>query len=144
MPVVGTEDGPRRRVLESLYGEALLLSDETHGYFESAGMAAREALEAPDRLRFACEALKATTRLAQVIAWLGAQRAASPSRAAPLAASEPSETAILGALPSPARRLVLAGIDLHERAVRLAAGEGAQLASVGPARALLQRLDRAF
>ncbi len=51
---------------------------------------------------------------------------------------------MLGAMPTAARRLILAGIDLHERVGRLAAGIEAPVAAASPARALLQRLERAF
>lgn len=123
MPVVVTDHSLPRRVLESLHGEALRLSEETRRYLEGEGGATRDALGPRERVRFACEALKATTRLARVIAWLHRRRAASSS---PLAACEPSETAVLDELPAPARRLILAGIDLHARAGRLAQGDGAR------------------
>ena len=56
------------RVAEQLYTEALLLADETHAYYDAVGRAERDRLEPKARVLFACEALKATTRLMHVIA----------------------------------------------------------------------------
>lgn len=141
------------RVAETLYAEALLLADETHAYYDAIGRAERETLEPRARVQFACEALKATTRLMHVIAWLATRRAiangelaegdpGSPERR--LGESAPSDTEILGMMPTAARRLILAGIDLHERVGRLASGIEAPITMASPARALLQRLERAF
>ena len=141
------------RLAETLYTEALLLADETHAYYDLAGRAEREKLEPRERVQFACEALKATTRLMHVIAWLATRRAIatgelpegdprSPERR--LGESTPSDASILGLMPTAARRLILAGIDLHERVGRVAAGIEAPIASASPARALLQRLERSF
>jgi hypothetical protein len=47
-------------------------------------------------------------------------------------------------MPTAARRLIMAGIDLHERVGRIAAGIEGPIALASPARALLQRLERAF
>jgi regulator of CtrA degradation len=141
------------RVAETLYTEALLLADETHAYYDMAGRAERARLEPRERVQFACEALKATTRLMHVIAWLATRRAIaagelaegdprSPERK--LGESAPSDTRVLGAMPTSARRLILAGIDLHERVGRVAAGIEAPIAAASPARALLQRLEQSL
>ena len=141
------------RVAEQLYTEALLLADETHAYYDTAGRTEREQLEPMARVLFACEALKATTRLMHVIAWLATRRAiaagelpegdprAPERRLGETGATDPQ---ILGLMPTAARRLIMAGIDLHERVGRVAAGVEAPIASASPARALLQRLERAF
>ncbi|HWI86087.1 MAG TPA: DUF1465 family protein [Sphingomonas sp.] len=141
------------RLAQTLYTEALLLADETHAYYDLAGRAERERLDPKARVQFACEALKATTRLMHVIAWLATRRAIaageidegdprSPERR--LGESAASDTQILGAMPTAARRLILAGIDLHERVGRVASGIEAPIAFASPARSLLQRLERAF
>lgn len=141
------------RVAETLYSEALLLADETHAYYDLAGRAEREKLQPKDRVLFACEALKATTRLMHVIAWLATRRAiatgelpegdpGSPERR--LGESAPSDTVVLGTMPTAARRLILAGIDLHERVGRVAAGIEAPIATLSPARQLLQRLEQSL
>ena len=141
------------RLAQTLYMEALLLADETHAYYDVAGRTEREMLDPKARVQFACEALKATTRLMHVIAWLATRRAIangelaegdpqSPERR--LGESAASDSRVLGEMPTAARRLILAGIDLHERVGRVAQGIEAPLAISSPARALFQRLERAF
>lgn len=141
------------RLAQTLYTEALLLADETHAYYDAAGRVEREVLEPKARVQFACEALKATTRLMHVIAWLATRRAIaagelgegdprSPERR--LGESAPSDSAVLGEMPTAARRLILAGIDLHERVGRVASGIESPIALASPARALFQRLERSF
>jgi regulator of CtrA degradation len=141
------------RVAETLYSEALILADETHAYYKDAAQAEREALPPQQRVQFACEALKATTRLMHVIAWLAMRRAVAAGEIAEgdptaperrLGESAASEAQVLGVLPTAARRLILAGIDLHERVGRMAAGLEAPVSIGSPARALLQRLEQAF
>jgi regulator of CtrA degradation len=141
------------RVAQTLYTEALLLADETHAYYDNAGRLERETLDPKARVQFACEALKATTRLMHVIAWLATRRAIATGELAEgdpstperrLGESAPSDTQVLGAMPTAARRLILTGIDLYERVGRVAAGIEAPIAAYSPARALLQRLERAF
>jgi len=142
-----------RKLAETLYTEALILADEMRAYFDAHGRAERDELHPHGRVQFACESLKATTRLMHVIAWLATRRAidagelaegdpASPERA--LAESPPSDTAVLGDMPTAARQLILGGIDLHERVGRLASGMAEAVTQASPARALIQRLERAF
>jgi regulator of CtrA degradation len=88
-----------------------------------------------------------------VIAWLATRRAiaagelpegdpGAPERQ--LGESAPSDASVLGVMPTAARRLIMAGIDLHERVGRVAAGIEAPIAVASPARALLQRLEQSF
>ena len=88
-----------------------------------------------------------------VIAWLATRRAIAAGELAEgdpraperrLGESSPSDASILGLMPTDARRLILAGIDLHERVGRVAAGIEAPIAAASPARALLQRLERSL
>jgi regulator of CtrA degradation len=141
------------RLTETLYTEALLLADETHAYYDLAGRAERGKLEPRERVQFACEALKATTRLMHVIAWLATRRAIatgelpegdSLSSERRRGESAPSDSSVLGGMPTAARRLIMAGIDLHERVGRVAAGIEAPIATASPARALLQRLEQSL
>jgi regulator of CtrA degradation len=141
------------RVADSLYTEALLLSDEMRAYFDRDGREDRDRLSPYGRVQFACESLKATTRLMHVITWLATRRAMDSGELAEgqvgaderrLGEAAPSETNVLGALPSPARKLILTGIDLYERTGRLADGIEAPMASVSPARALFNKLENAF
>ena len=143
MGVIVTGEEFAARSADTLYTEALLLADETRAYFDGEGKRERDGLAPVSRVAFACEALKATTRLLQVIAWLSARRQREGA-GAPMAEASPSEQATLGTLPSAARRLILAGIDLHERTGRLAEGTDAFVTPASPARALLHRLERSF
>jgi regulator of CtrA degradation len=153
MPAITANPAISARVAETLYTEALVLADETHAYYEREGRSERECLPPAERVQFACEALKATTRLMHVIAWLATRRAIAAGEMAEGDPSAPerrlgetvgSDRTVLGALPSGARRLILAGIDLHERVGRVAAGLEAPVSIGSPARALIQRLERAF
>ncbi len=141
------------RLADSLYTEALLLADEMRAYFDRDGCADRDQLSPYGRVQFACESLKATTRLMHVIAWLATRRAIDHGELAEgelgvperrLAEASASEPEVLGGLPSPARKLILAGIDLYERVGRLADGIEAPIATASPARALFRRLENAF
>jgi regulator of CtrA degradation len=131
------------RAVETLYTEALLLADETRAHLDGEGREARDRLDPYARVQFACETLKASTRLMQVIAWLTAARGQDGPRAT-LGGATASAPEVLGCLPSPTRRLILAGIDLHERTGRLASGTDAPITIESPARALIQRLERVF
>jgi len=141
------------KLAESLYTEALLLADEMRAYFDRDGRLERDRLSPYGRVQFACESLKATTRLMQVVAWLATRRAIANGEIAEpamervyrrLTIAAVSEPAVLGALPSAARKLILTGIDLHERVGRLADGVDAPIALASPARALFRRLEGAF
>ena len=153
MAVTSTASILSARAAETLYTEALLLADESRAYFDRDGRADSSRLDPHTRVQFACESLRATTRLMQAIAWLAMRRAIdtgevaegdprSPERG--LIAATPSEPDVLGRLPGTARRLILAGIDLHERVGRLADNLEAPIATASPARVLLERLERAF
>jgi regulator of CtrA degradation len=145
--------GMAARLADSLYTEALLLADEMRAYFDHDGCADRDALSPYGRVQFACESLKATTRLMHVIAWLSTRRAIAngeliegQAMAAErrLTEASPSAPEVLGGLPSTARKLILTGIDLYERVGRLADGIEAPIAMASPARALFRRLESAF
>jgi len=132
------------RLVEALHVEALLLVDESNAYFGGPGRLDRDRLDPRGRVVFACEALKATTRLMQLIAWLTTHRGGRLP-GAPLAEAAESDEPTLAGLPSAARRLILAGIELHQRTRRLAElGESNGVTAISPARHLLERLERAF
>jgi regulator of CtrA degradation len=141
------------RLVGSFYTEALLLADEMRSYFDRDGNAERDQLSPQGRVQFACEALKATTRLMHVIAWLATRRAIDNGELGEgevgphdrsLGAATKSEAEVLGAMPSSARKLILAGIDLYERVGRLADGIEAPITAASPAHALFRRLEGAF
>lgn len=64
------------RIIEGLYNEALILSDEVRAAFMLSGSVERPSQQ-EDRTRIAlsCEALRATTRMMHAIAWLLNHRA---------------------------------------------------------------------
>ncbi|PIW54236.1 MAG: DUF1465 domain-containing protein [Sphingomonadales bacterium CG12_big_fil_rev_8_21_14_0_65_65_10] len=66
----------RPQLVESLYVEALALSDEVRAVFDlSALEASDEKSYDPFRVALSCEALRATTRMMHAVAWLLNQRA---------------------------------------------------------------------
>ena len=89
-----------RRLIDSLYTEAMLLADEARGYFDEVGREQRDMLGAMDRVVFSCESLKVTTRLMHVIAWLLTQRAVAASSSSTGARSAPMPQTAAGARPS--------------------------------------------
>lgn len=63
------------KLIDDLYVEAMVLADEARAYLEKGAVVERELLDPVERVSFSCEALKVTTRLMQVIAWLLSRRA---------------------------------------------------------------------
>lgn len=142
-----------RRLVDGLYVETMLLADEARGYFDSTGRVARDALDPLDRVVFSCEALKVTTRLMHVIAWLLTHRALDTGEIAREAALHSSrrlgppvisDTAAITKLPDEAQALVAASIDLFRRVEHLDEGLDELAPSLSPARSLLIKLERAF
>ncbi len=143
-----------RRLTDSLYVEAMLLADEARTYFDGGTTGAATALHDPfDRVLFSCESLKVTTRLMHVIAWLLTQRAvdageltADLARAPARRLGPPVDSApeSIARLPDGAQTLIAATIDLHRRVNRLDQGLDNGQAASSPARALHNRLQRAF
>ncbi len=142
-----------RRLIDSLYTEAMLLADEVRAYFDIVGREARDTLAPMERVLFSCESLKVTTRLMHVIAWLLTQRAvevgelsADGARDASRRLGPPvaSDATTLAKLPADARRHVEASIDLYARVARIEASNVVPEISVSPARQLHNRLSQAF
>ena len=138
------------RLIDTLYVESMLLADEARGYFDEPGRTDRDGLSPLDRVTFACESLKVTTRLMHVIAWLLQRRAEAAGEIEPI--SPTSDNARLGraagtapavraAMPQQARTLIEASIDLYDRIGRI---ERESLAPASPARALIHRLECSF
>jgi regulator of CtrA degradation len=152
----GDRDDSRiqRRVIDTLYIDAMVLADEARSYFDDGGRTDREALAPLARVAFSCESLKVTTRLMHVIAWLLTQRAVDagemPARDAldpsrrlgPAPVSDPEAVATM---PEAARDLIAASTDLHRRVARLdeARAENA-VPFESPVRSMHQRLAMAF
>lgn len=147
------ESALHRRLVDSLYVEAMLLADEARSYFDAAGRAEREALPPHVRVSFSCESLKVTTRLMHVVAWLLTQRAIDAGELRPRDALDPArrlgeapvtDAALLPHLPGAARELIEASADLHRRVALLDDAQGEALAPPSPARSMQQRLAMAF
>ena len=141
-----------RRLIDSLYTEAMLLADEARAYFDEAGRAEREALDPLIRVGFSCESLKVTTRLMHVIAWLLTQRAVDAGELRPREALDPArrlgsapqfDANLIHALPPRARGLVEASANLHRRVGMLDTALETQLAP-SPVHHLHDRLALAF
>ncbi len=142
-----------RRLVDSLYTEAMLLADEARSYFDEHGRSERDALDPIDRVGFTCESLKVTTRLMHVIAWLlthravdtgeiTADQARAPARRLGFAAD--TDERVSAALPPLAGALIVASCDLYARVHRLDERLERPPTFVSPARGLLDRLERAF
>ncbi|MGK2908294.1 MAG: DUF1465 family protein [Sphingobium sp.] len=150
----GLDVGLHRRLVDSLYVEAMVMADEARAYFDRAGATDREALQPIMRITFSCESLKVTTRLMHVIAWLLAQRAWQRGeidsdtladdrfRLGEAAVTDPETIA---SFPFAARSLIDGSMDLYARVARfeerMMAGKGQKAQDrQGPAQALMDRL----
>jgi len=148
-----TDPRLHRRLLDSLYVDAMLLADEARGYFDQGGRQEREALDPLTRVTFSCESLKVTTRLMHIIAWLLTQRAVQAGELSPrealdparrLGASPATEPATHDAMPAQARALIAGSIDLHRRVARLEEAMLSPDTAPSPARSMQARLSSAF
>lgn len=142
-----------RRLIDSLYTEAMLLGDEARGYFDESCRAARDTLPALARVQFSVEALKITTRLMHIVSWLLTQRAVDAGEISPqqaLAEAHRMRTPIdsdpttVATLPDEARALVEGSIELYRRVIRLDASLDVDAAPPSPAHQLLNRLKDAL
>jgi regulator of CtrA degradation len=140
------------KLIDSLYVEAMVLADEARAYFDSSGRDDRLSLDPALRIGFACESLKVTTRLMQVVAWLMTQRAVAAGELSRvrgegaerrLGDSPESDADILSRLPEAALALIRSSQDLYDRVRRIDEG-GAPEAQPSPARSLLSRLQRSL
>lgn len=138
------------RLVSSFYVEAMLLSDEARSYFDGYGRADRALLDPVERVYLSCESLKVTTRLMHILAWLIVHRArlrgeepdAVPMR---LGQADPSDIACLTGLPSAARTIIMASIDLYRRVQMIDADMNTpQARAPSPARLMQQSLAQRF
>jgi regulator of CtrA degradation len=139
------------KLVDSLYVEAMLLADEARAYFDSSGKDDRLGLDPTVRIGFACESLKVTTRLMQVIAWLLTQRAVAAGELSKAQAGSAerrlgdapeSDAELLAKLPDSAVALIRSSQELYGRVRRI--DEGSPEPQPSPARTLLSRLQRSF
>lgn len=141
------------RLVDALYTEALLLADEARTYFDDAGRCERDSLEPFARVGFACEALRVTTRIMHVIAWLLTKRSATsgelerrraPASGCRLGNASQSDPAVIEQMPDTAQRLIVASSELYARVKRIEQAPEADMPRPSPARALMGRLERDF
>lgn len=139
------------RLIDGFYTEALLLADEARAYFDDIGRTERSELDPFERVGFACESLKVTTRIMHIVAWLLTQKAVEsgeipssdgrrPERR--LGNAQDSDPEIVAQLPAAAKRLIAASADLYARVKRLDEGSSGDEPVQSPARALMGRLER--
>ena len=142
-----------RRMIDTLYVEAMLLADEARGYFDQGARIEREALDPLGRVTFSCESLKVTTRLMHIIAWLLTQRAVDSGELSPRDALDPARRlgdapvtadAVLAQMPDDARTLIASSIDLHRRVARLDDAQVEPQPSDSPVQHMQARLAMAF
>lgn len=140
-----------RRMVDSLYLDAMLLADEARSYFDDYGRIDRDRLTPGDRVAFSCESIKVTTRLMHVIAWLLTQRAVDAGELSPAAARDPSRRLgpapestpeAVEEMPWSARALIRASVDIHRRVAAL--DDESPSPADSPARDLMDRLTVAF
>ncbi|MFM9828067.1 MAG: DUF1465 family protein [Sphingomonas sp.] len=143
----------RRRLIDALYIDAMLIADEARTYFDDGGRLERDLLGPMERVSFSCESLKVTTRLMHIIAWLLTQRAVDAGEMAPREALDSSrrlgtppysDPATVAGLPQEARALIANSIDLYRRTARLDATQLVDPIAESPARSMLKRLSVAF
>lgn len=147
-----------RRLIDSLYVEAMVLADEARSFFDYRAEEQRALLGQVDRVEFACESLKVTTRLMHVIAWLLTQRAilngeldesARHEERHRLGEAATTPSTITERFSLDMMSLIVASEDLYDRVLRLerqlvGRSGGSTKAPLSPARDLLTRLERAF
>lgn len=138
-----------RAQVENLYVEAMLLADEAHAAF-AAQRGAVESGRADGLLQvgLACEALKTTTRLMHILAWLlhrramiaGDPGAGSNDSAARIGPPVPADWAVCLGFESHVRRIVAASERLFERIAAIEAGWDTPEAA-RPVQAMLAQIE---
>jgi regulator of CtrA degradation len=154
MQPLESQIGLTRKVIDSLYVEAMVLADEARSYFDQLSRTDRDQLDPVLRVGFSCESLKVTTRLMHVIAWLLTRRALASGEMDPVTALSPSlrlsaavasDRSLLEKLPSEAQQLIADSEALYARVKRLDLQfEPSAITAPSPARNLMQQLERAF
>ncbi|MET0249668.1 MAG: DUF1465 family protein [Sphingobium sp.] len=151
------EPGLHRRLVDSLYVEAMVMADEARSYFDG-GHDSDTISDPLRRVAYTCESLKITTRLMHVIAWLLSQRAWQRGEIMAddlaedrhrLGAASRTDLADVADLPFAVRALIGGSQDLYDRVARLQDRLDAMtlrgpLQGRSPAHALMDRLLTAF
>ncbi len=115
------------RIIEGLYCEALVLSDEVRGAFALSGRLNAPANEDEAQVALSCEALRTTTRMMHAVAWLLNHRAYFAGeltefqlrRHGKLSDFPEAEQHRLNLIDAPTRELILATERFHARLKRL-------------------------
>ncbi len=136
----------------------MVMADEARSYFESGEMTGQNDIDPIERVAFACESLKVTTRLMHIIAWLLSQRAWHRGEISDddladekyrLGPAARSEGGLSAPFPFAARALIDASQELYERVARLQERIDRMLQPdpadrESPVRAMMDRLNRMF
>lgn len=130
------------RIIEGLYSEALVLSDEVRAAFDLSGRIESAGTEEDlARIALSCEALRTTTRMMHAIAWLLNHRAYHKGelsefqlrRHGRLASDFPgSDPERLALIDTPTRTLIAATERFYARLVRIDQGWREQRDAAGP------------
>lgn len=139
------------RIIEALYGEALVLSDEVRAAFDLSGRIDARNSEDAARVALSCEALRTTTRMMHAVAWLLNHRAYFAGdlsefqlrRYGKLTVDFPrADFDRLALLDGPTRALIATTERFYARLVRLDTGwRGRDPAMPSAIAALRERLD---
>lgn len=149
------------RIIETLHAEAMALADEVRDAFDMSGrIGAVSQSEDLARVALSCEALRATTRMMHIIAWLLNQKAYLNGELSAFQLRRhgrlPREKAVadeeqLALLPPAIRELVERTRNLHQRIARIDEGWTQERSEPAPAAdvqsgalALQDRLVRAI
>ena len=141
------------RIIESLYIEGLMLSDEVRAAFDLTPGAANDTRDDVDttRIAFSCEALRTTTRMMHSVAWLINHRAYFRDeisefqlrRYGRIPPSLPDAAPDrLTLLPAHVQELIRATERFYARLVRLDAGWRAGAPAVGDSSAIQRLRER--
>ncbi len=117
-----------QQIINGLYIEAVVLADEARAYFDFQARTNRAEIDRYERLDFACESLKISTRIMHSIAWLLVQRAVLSSELPEsarledkyqLGAAQDTDPLVRAKLSPEMEGLILISEDLYNRVARL-------------------------
>lgn len=113
------------KLIDALYTEAMVLTDEARFYFDGMGRGARGSLSPLQRVGFSCESLNLTTRLMYAVSWLLSQRAiimgelAHDAPSLSLGFASPANSATIQTLPEEAQQLIRSSEEIYNRIARM-------------------------
>lgn len=107
-----------RGIIEGVYCDLLVLADEARSGIDTRDL----PTAAIERIRTACESLKLTTRLMQLLQWLMEQREAARGGTSPVQAQLPKLLPVVTAgLPAALASQITTADRIHQRLIDLAA-----------------------